>query len=278
MGFVAAKCTNCGANIKVDENKDAGICQHCATAFVTEKVINNYVNNYNIEKAHIENANINMDISDKLKENYYRLIKRAIDMKKVHDVYEYSNKLYELNPDNMMAYSYKLVSRYIISKGSNQDIETIFEILDRFFHSIKDKNDKNDFLDLIFIFSNTISSNFEKETLTSNPEYKLYVLNILSNCVDSASMIENIDEDDIEIIETIYKNYLYSANGILNSNKINSTYKKRINKKYREIYSNFKDKYPLERIANVALYNKIKYISNWIIVLLIIILIYVFRR
>lgn len=42
MGFVAAKCTQCGANIKVDESKDSGICSHCNTVFVMEKVINNY--------------------------------------------------------------------------------------------------------------------------------------------------------------------------------------------------------------------------------------------
>ncbi|MDR1094303.1 MAG: leucine-rich repeat protein, partial [Clostridiales bacterium] len=38
----AAKCTNCGANIEIDAAKDAGICPHCGTAFVSEKVIKNY--------------------------------------------------------------------------------------------------------------------------------------------------------------------------------------------------------------------------------------------
>ena len=28
--------------IKVDENNEAGICEYCGTAFITEKVINNY--------------------------------------------------------------------------------------------------------------------------------------------------------------------------------------------------------------------------------------------
>ena len=41
MGFVAAKCTQCGANIEVDDTKEAGICKFCGTAFVTEKAINN---------------------------------------------------------------------------------------------------------------------------------------------------------------------------------------------------------------------------------------------
>lgn len=61
MALVAAKCTQCGANIEVDETKEAGICKFCGTAFVTEKVINHYNNTINIKNAtiNIEGANIN---------------------------------------------------------------------------------------------------------------------------------------------------------------------------------------------------------------------------
>lgn len=45
MPLVAAKCTQCGANIEVDDTKEAGICKYCGTAFITEKVINNYTTN-----------------------------------------------------------------------------------------------------------------------------------------------------------------------------------------------------------------------------------------
>lgn len=48
MGLVPAKCTNCGGKIKVDDAKEAGICEHCGLAFITEKVIKNNVTNYNI--------------------------------------------------------------------------------------------------------------------------------------------------------------------------------------------------------------------------------------
>jgi len=46
MAMVAAKCTECGAAIKVDETKENGICEHCGTEYVTEKVINNIVTNH----------------------------------------------------------------------------------------------------------------------------------------------------------------------------------------------------------------------------------------
>lgn len=35
----SAKCPSCGANITVDETKDAGICEFCNTPFITEKAI-----------------------------------------------------------------------------------------------------------------------------------------------------------------------------------------------------------------------------------------------
>lgn len=54
--LVSAKCTNCGSNIEVDKEKEAGICQHCGSAFIVEKAINNYITNnvYNIENATIK--------------------------------------------------------------------------------------------------------------------------------------------------------------------------------------------------------------------------------
>ena len=42
MPFTAAKCTQCNANLQVDSAKDAAICEHCGTAFIVEKAINNY--------------------------------------------------------------------------------------------------------------------------------------------------------------------------------------------------------------------------------------------
>jgi len=42
MALVTAKCTECGAAIEVEDTKDAGICNFCGTAFVTQKVINEH--------------------------------------------------------------------------------------------------------------------------------------------------------------------------------------------------------------------------------------------
>ena len=48
MPLVPAVCTQCGAQIEVDDTHEAGVCKHCGTAFVTEKAICNYNNIYNI--------------------------------------------------------------------------------------------------------------------------------------------------------------------------------------------------------------------------------------
>lgn len=57
MPFVPSVCTQCGSPIQVDNTKEAGICPHCGTAFVTEKVINNYVTN------HVSNTTVTQNIT-----------------------------------------------------------------------------------------------------------------------------------------------------------------------------------------------------------------------
>ena len=48
MPLVQAKCTNCGANLEVDNTKDAAVCPSCGTPFIVEKAINNYNTTNNI--------------------------------------------------------------------------------------------------------------------------------------------------------------------------------------------------------------------------------------
>lgn len=59
MPLVQAKCTNCGANIQVDNTKDAAICPNCGTAYIVEKAINNYntVNNISANVVNVYGGN-----------------------------------------------------------------------------------------------------------------------------------------------------------------------------------------------------------------------------
>lgn len=49
MPLVSAKCTNCGANLEVDDTKDAAICPYCGTPYIVEKAINNFTVTNNIK-------------------------------------------------------------------------------------------------------------------------------------------------------------------------------------------------------------------------------------
>ena len=98
MGFVAAKCTECGANIEVDDTKEAGMCKYCGTAFVTEKAINNYntyiTNNFN-------GANINIIAGNT--DNLIKMAENAESAGNSKEANEYYSKVLELEPYNRKA-------------------------------------------------------------------------------------------------------------------------------------------------------------------------------
>ena len=97
MALTAAICTQCGAQIQVDESKEAGICPNCGTAFITEKVIHNFVTNNNFAGATI-NVQGGVDI-----ENLYTLARRAVDAIIEDDVLKYYGQIRERNPNDWEA-------------------------------------------------------------------------------------------------------------------------------------------------------------------------------
>lgn len=97
MALTAAICTQCGAQIQVDESKDAGICPSCGTAFITEKVIHQFVTQNNFAGATI-NVQGGVDI-----ENLYTLARRAVDSSNTDDVLKYYGQIRERNPNDWEA-------------------------------------------------------------------------------------------------------------------------------------------------------------------------------
>lgn len=100
MAFIPAKCTQCGANITVDNSKDAGICEFCGTAFITEKAINNYTTNItnNFAGAHVT---INNDSNI---EGLLVLAKRELLAKyyRSNDLYKYLDEIVAKSPDGLV--------------------------------------------------------------------------------------------------------------------------------------------------------------------------------
>ena len=70
MGLVNAKCLNCGANLKVDNQSKTGTCEHCGARYITEDVIINNITN-------IGNRGLNLYFSkldDDIINNIYSII------------------------------------------------------------------------------------------------------------------------------------------------------------------------------------------------------------
>lgn len=100
MSLKPAICTQCGGQIEVDDSKEAGICQFCGTAFITEKVIHQYVTQNNFAGATI---NIQGGIED---ENLYMLARRAVEQNNIADILKYYGQLVERHPNDWEAVFY----------------------------------------------------------------------------------------------------------------------------------------------------------------------------
>lgn len=79
MPLVNAKCTNCGANLKVDNTKGAAICEYCGSAYIVEKAINNY-NITNNNTIHADIVNIYETTKNSVQPSSYDYEKRFIDI------------------------------------------------------------------------------------------------------------------------------------------------------------------------------------------------------
>lgn len=94
MALKPAICTQCGGQIEVDDSKEAGICQFCGTAFITEKVIHQFVTQNNFAGATF-NIQGGVDI-----ENLYTLARRAVEANNKDDVLKYYGQIRERDPND----------------------------------------------------------------------------------------------------------------------------------------------------------------------------------
>ena len=118
MGLIPARCTQCGAEIKVDSNKESGVCEHCGTPFITEKVINNtYVTN------NFHGATVNIVNGDA--KNYLKLAKTYLKSNSGEEAYIYASKALELEPNISEAWILKMYAIALCGKISNLNTKEI---------------------------------------------------------------------------------------------------------------------------------------------------------
>lgn len=114
MTNVSGKCTNCGAIMEIDKEKDAYICKYCGNAVITAKAIQAYTN-------HITN-NINIQSSG----NTINIINNSTDKKNRFDT---NYKIKITRPNKFMGGAAQWIFDideilYTLSNGQTIEIET----------------------------------------------------------------------------------------------------------------------------------------------------------
>lgn len=105
MPLVPAICTQCGAQIEVDDTHEAGICKHCGTAFITEKAINQYTINITNNNSF---AGANVTITTNIDtENLLNLASTCIEANDYTKAKEYIDEVLKYDVKNAMAWELK---------------------------------------------------------------------------------------------------------------------------------------------------------------------------
>lgn len=120
MALKPAICTQCGGQIEVDDSKEAGICQFCGTAFITEKVIHQYVTQNNFAGATI---NIQGGVET---DNLIKLARRAFELKNFDEAIKYYTQVKERNPDDWESVFY---CAYLKGDITPNDITIVYDLI-----------------------------------------------------------------------------------------------------------------------------------------------------
>lgn len=102
-----AICTQCSANIEVDETHEAGICRFCGTAFITEKAITQYITQH--ETTHIVTNNITKVIYGNEKDEGEDFCERGLTFLRLEnygDAAKAFRRAVELSPERGMYHFY----------------------------------------------------------------------------------------------------------------------------------------------------------------------------
>lgn len=215
MSLVQAKCTNCGANIEVNPQNDAGICPYCHTAYITQKAIVNYnttiINNNIIQAETVNIVGGNFD-------NLIKIAKEAWEGANYSEAHEKFSKALEINPADKEALLYN--SLCVGWEQSN------FQIILNTFHKVFDgvdyeiaTNAEIEQLNYFLTELNNLVNVYDKTT------YNLYETNFCSeenleniwsrveNVIAALSMMIDFQEkikDKSEIYLEYYLDYLHN--------------------------------------------------------------------
>ena len=99
MGFVAAKCPNCGATIELSEDREYGFCTYCGAKVVQDKIVVEHRGNISINGIASESAMLDRSFL-------------FIEDEKYDEANLYLEKALDTNPRCSKAYLGKLLCDY----------------------------------------------------------------------------------------------------------------------------------------------------------------------
>lgn len=120
MPLVQAKCTSCGANLEVDNTKEAAVCPYCNSAYIVEKAINNYTT-FITNNNSFAGANINVVGIDA--ENYIKLANNALEARNGQEAFDYAKKSLEIQPESSSGWIAKMKSIEFLGSIKNTRID-----------------------------------------------------------------------------------------------------------------------------------------------------------
>lgn len=101
MALVAAKCSQCGASIQVEDSAEKGVCPYCGMEYYAEKIINNtYVtNNYSGATINVQGIDV---------QNYLEIATKFYNQKNYEEAMKYLSEAFPIDPNNVKLWLLKL--------------------------------------------------------------------------------------------------------------------------------------------------------------------------
>lgn len=102
MGFTAAKCPQCGADIQLDDSREFGFCNYCGTKVMQEKIVVEHQGSVKVD---------NTDYVEKFLQNAHR----ALAKEDWEEVEKYYNLVEQNDPDSMEAVFFSSYGKAMLS-------------------------------------------------------------------------------------------------------------------------------------------------------------------
>ena len=132
MALIKAQCTNCGAALEVEQDKDAAICPYCNTPYVVEKAVNQYQTKIIADGATINVLCVDPQIVDMIEEANKGT--RETGIEKTREENAYNRAIALMQKDTYEGYNEALKILKDISPWSNSQklIEECISALSQF--------------------------------------------------------------------------------------------------------------------------------------------------